>query len=190
MSCLGRRQRSGNGATLRWIVKAVRLRTLVNRPSAIPDKHSSVWGYRPDLFAYTRMRAATRYLDCQAMTGVPADRHLTQSTPVLPPDVTAAARRELAASHPDYIVDGLSEYNPHLAISGYPELAAWLAGYREIARIRSIVIYRRHRKLLQDQQSCGTWGGRPRPCGYPSARFLVHAPCLSFGFSLYLRPVG
>ncbi len=42
-----------------------------------------VWGYRPDLFAYTGMPAASRYLDCQAMTGVPADRHLTQSASVL-----------------------------------------------------------------------------------------------------------
>jgi hypothetical protein len=100
-----------------------------------------VWGYRPDLFAYTGMPAASKYLDCQAMTGVPADRHLTQSTPVLPPETTAAARRELAASNPDFIVDGLSEYNPQLALSHYPELKEWLARYREIARVRAIVIY-------------------------------------------------
>jgi hypothetical protein len=95
-----------------------------------------VWGYRPDLFAYTGMTAASKYLDCQAMTGVPADRHLTQSQPVLPPAVTAEARRELARSHPDFIVDGLSEYNPDLAISRYPELQAWLSNYHEVARIR------------------------------------------------------
>jgi hypothetical protein len=100
-----------------------------------------VWGYRPDLFAYTGMPAASRYLDCQAMTGVPADRHLTQSAPVLSPENTAAARRELAASDPDFIVDGLSAYNPKLALSGYPELQEWLARYREIARIRGMVIY-------------------------------------------------
>jgi hypothetical protein len=102
-----------------------------------------VWGYRPDLFAYTGMPAASRFLDCQAMTGVPADRHLTQSAPVLPPGATAAARRELAESHPDFIVDGLSEYNPALSISRYPELQDWLSHYHEIARIRGIVIYRR-----------------------------------------------
>jgi hypothetical protein len=100
-----------------------------------------VWGYRPDLFAYTGMPAASRYLDCQALTGVPADRHLTQSAPVLSPESIAAARRELAASHPDFIVDGLSAYNPKLALSGYPELKDWLAHYREIARIRGMVIY-------------------------------------------------
>jgi hypothetical protein len=102
-----------------------------------------VWGYRPDLFAYTGMRAASKYLDCQAMTGVPADRHLTQSTPVLSAESTAAARRELAGSTPEYIVDGLSEYNPRLALAGYPELKRWLAGYRELTRVRGIVIYQR-----------------------------------------------
>jgi hypothetical protein len=100
-----------------------------------------VWGFRPDLFPYTGMPAASRYLDCQAMTGVPADRHLTQSESVLPAETTAQARRELARSHPDFIVDGLSEYNPRLAIASYGELKAWFAGYREIARVRGIVIY-------------------------------------------------
>jgi hypothetical protein len=102
-----------------------------------------VWGYRPDLFAYTGMRAASKYLDSQAMTGVPADRHLTQSAPVLSAESTAAARRELANSAPDYIVDGLSEYNPRLALAGYPELKTWLANYRELTRVRGIVIYQR-----------------------------------------------
>ncbi len=102
-----------------------------------------VWGYRPDLFAYTGMPAASRYLDCQAMTGVPADRHLTQSASVLPPETTAAARRELARSRPDFIVDGLSGYNPRLALSVYPELNEWFSQYREIAHVRAIVIYQR-----------------------------------------------
>ena len=102
-----------------------------------------VWGYRPDLFAYTNMPAAAKFLDCQALTGVPADRHLTQSTPVLPPDTTAAARRELVRSRPDFIVDGLSEYNPALSMSRYPELKDWLSRYHEIARIRGVIVYRR-----------------------------------------------
>jgi hypothetical protein len=102
-----------------------------------------VWGYRPDVFVYTGMPAASKYLDCQAMTGVPADRHLTQSEPVLPPATTAAARRELAASQPSFIADGLSEYNPRLALASYPELKHWLAQYQEVARVHGMVIYRR-----------------------------------------------
>ena len=106
-----------------------------------PGETLFVWGFRPDLFAYTDMPAAAKFVDCQAMTGVPADRHLTQSTPVLPPDATAAARRELVQSHPDFIVDGLSEYNPALSMSRYPELKDWLSHYHEISRIRGVVIY-------------------------------------------------
>ena len=101
-----------------------------------------VWGYRPDVFVYTNMPAASKFLDSQALTGVPADRHLTQSTPVVLPEVTAAARRELTRSHPDFIVDGLSEYNPALSMSRYPDLKDWLAQYDEIARIREVIIYR------------------------------------------------
>ncbi len=100
-----------------------------------------VWGYRPDIFAYTRMRAASKYLECQAMTGVPADRHLTQSASILPAASTAAARRELAESRPDFIVDGLSEYNPALSLTHYPELKDWLSRYREVARVRGMIIY-------------------------------------------------
>jgi hypothetical protein len=101
-----------------------------------------VWGYRPDLFPYTGLQAASKYLDCQAMTGVPADRHLTQSGSVLPAEETAAARRELAASRPTFILDGLSEYNPRLALTGYVETHEWLSHYREVARVRGMVIYR------------------------------------------------
>ncbi len=35
-----------------------------------------IWGYRPEDWVYTGLPAATKYLDCQALTGVPADRHL------------------------------------------------------------------------------------------------------------------
>jgi hypothetical protein len=102
-----------------------------------------VWGFRPDLFPYTGLPAASRYIDCQAMTGVPADRHLTQSGSVLPPEKTAAARRELAASQPTFIIDGLSDYNPRLALAAYPETHEWLSHYREVAHVRGIVVYRR-----------------------------------------------
>jgi hypothetical protein len=103
-----------------------------------------VWGYRPDIFVYTGLPAASRYLDSQAMTGVPADRHLTQSEPVAIAG-TGAARRELARSAPTFIADGLSLYNPHLSIGRYPELRPWLARYREFARTGETILYRRLR---------------------------------------------
>jgi hypothetical protein len=99
-----------------------------------------VWGYRPEIYVYTGLRPATGFLDCQAMTGVPADRHLTQSTVVLTAG-THEAREELARSHPDVLIDSLSLYNPALAMDRYAELRGWLGGYRELARTKGSVIY-------------------------------------------------
>ncbi len=93
-----------------------------------------VWGYRPELFVYTGLRPAARYLDSQTMTGVPADRHLTQSIAVLTRG-THEAREELARSRPDFIADGLSLYNPSRSRwivtpncgPGWPITGKWLA---------------------------------------------------------------
>lgn len=101
-----------------------------------------VWGYRPEIFVYTNLPAATKYLDSQPLTGVPADRHLTHSEPV---ETEAAARRraELTQSQPAFVLDGLGFFNPRLAITSYPELRDWMARYREIGRTRETIVYRR-----------------------------------------------
>ncbi len=114
----------------------------VIQAAAKPGNTLYVWGFRPDIFVYTGLEAASRYLDSQAMTGVPADRHLSQSTPVAL-GTTADARRELARSRPDFIADGLSLYNPKLAMDRYPELRPWLANYQEFARTQTTILYRR-----------------------------------------------
>jgi hypothetical protein len=110
---------------------------------AKPGDSLFVWGYRPEIYVYTGLPAATKFLDSQPLTGVPADRHLTQSEPV-ETEAPRLRRIELAHSQPAFIVDGLAPYNPHLAIGNYAELTNWLADYREIARAGQTVIYRRH----------------------------------------------
>jgi hypothetical protein len=100
-----------------------------------------VWGYRPDIFAYTRMPAGSRFLDSQPLTGVLADRHLTSSD-VAVPELAARNRRELIQTRPTWIVDGLGPLNPALAITNYPDLRDWLAGYQEAGRTRYTIIYR------------------------------------------------
>ena len=102
-----------------------------------------VWGYRPEIFALTRLPAGTRFLDSQPLTGVIADRHLTHSD-VAYPDLAERNRRELAGAHPDYVIDGLGPINPSLAITNYADLKSWLADYREIARTGMSVLYRRN----------------------------------------------
>jgi hypothetical protein len=101
-----------------------------------------VWGYRPEIYVYTKLRPALRFLDSQAMTGVPADRHLSQSQVVLTYG-TREARAALAQSHPDILVDGLSLYNPALSMTNYAELRPWFAGYVEIARSKGTIVYKR-----------------------------------------------
>jgi hypothetical protein len=101
-----------------------------------------VWGYRPDIFAYARMQAGTRFLDSQPLSGVLADRHLTNAE-VIAPEWAAENRKELSKTTPTCIVDGLGLYNPSLSISNYPDLQEWLAGYREVARTQGTIIYRR-----------------------------------------------
>ncbi|MEQ1948854.1 MAG: hypothetical protein ABL995_16810, partial [Bryobacteraceae bacterium] len=61
--------------------------------TAQPGDTIFVWGYRPNIVAYTRMPVASRLWDSQPVTGVPADRHLSISTPVAP-ELAAANRAE------------------------------------------------------------------------------------------------
>lgn len=112
------------------------------RAHAQPGQTLFIWGYRPEIYVYTRLPAATMWLDSQPLTGVPADRHLTNSTPV--ETIEAARRRaELAQTRPDWVLDGLGLYNPRLAVTRYPDLRMWLSQYREIAMVGETVIYRR-----------------------------------------------
>jgi len=109
---------------------------------AKPGATLFVWGYRPNIFVYTRFNAASRFLDSQPLTGVPADRHLVDDRPV---DAGWAAenRAELVRSRPDFIADGLSLYNPRLDIHRYPDLAKWLAAYCEVGRTAGTILYRK-----------------------------------------------
>ena len=112
------------------------------REAAKPGDTLFVWGFRPEIYVYSHLPAATRFLDSQPLTGVPADRHLTQSTPV-ETEESRARRAELAASRPTFVVDGLGEYNRRLAVTEFGDLRAWMGGYREVGRSAGSVIYRR-----------------------------------------------
>ena len=112
------------------------------REAAKPGDTLFVWGFRPEIYVYSHLPAATRFLDSQPLTGVPADRHLTQSTPV-ETEESRPRRAELAASRPTFVVDGLGEYNRRLAVTEFGDLRAWMGGYREAGRSAGSVIYRR-----------------------------------------------
>ncbi len=99
-----------------------------------------VWGYRPEVYAVSRVPTGTPFLDSQPLTGVIADRHLTSSVPSAPV-LAARNRNRLVAYEPHFIVDGLGPLNPSLAITAYRDLDAWMRRYRKVARTSYTVIY-------------------------------------------------
>jgi hypothetical protein len=111
---------------------------------AQPGDTLFVWGFRPEVFVYTRLPAATRFLESQPLSGVFADRHLFRADAVAE-DFVRPLRQELLRSRPTFVVDGLGLYNPQLALSAQEDLRKWLAGYTEAARTRFTIIYRTRR---------------------------------------------
>jgi len=101
-----------------------------------------VWGYRSEIYAISRKPAATRFLDSQPLTGVLADRHLTESRATVP-ELAKTNRAELITTKPQWIVDGLGPYNPELAITRFDDLRDWLRNYEEVGYTPGSVVYRR-----------------------------------------------
>ncbi len=101
-----------------------------------------VWGYRPDIYVYTRLLSDSRFWDSQPLTGVPADRHLS-STVAIYAEAAKANRIELSHTHPTWIVDGLSPFNPALKIDRYAELQQWFNDYELVNRTDLTLIYHR-----------------------------------------------
>ncbi|HEX6898021.1 MAG TPA: hypothetical protein VF146_22235 [Bryobacteraceae bacterium] len=115
-----------------------------------------VWGYRPGVFVYTRLSVASVFWDSQPLTGVPADRHLSDSRPILP-EWAERNRVALAETRPTFIVDGLSLLNPRLAITNYPELREWLRrDYSAVARTDLSVVYRLNGVVQAQTRALGT----------------------------------
>jgi hypothetical protein len=101
-----------------------------------------VWGYRPDMYVYTRLIAPGKFWDSQPLDGVPADRHLQSSIPN--PSVAARSNRDqMVHTNPTFIVDGLGKLNPALKPGDFPIVAAWLQGYRLVRETRFSRIYQR-----------------------------------------------
>lgn len=117
------------------------------RGLAHPGDTLFVWGYRPELYVYTGLKAATRYLDSQPLSGVPADRHLAQSEPI---ETAQSARRLVEAqyAHPAFLVDGLGLYNPRLAVGKFWDMDGW----RETARTGGTIIYQPNRESASPEK--------------------------------------
>jgi hypothetical protein len=111
------------------------------RALATPGDTLFVWGFRPDIFIDSGLPAGTRFLESQPISGVLADRHLFSAASIVP-DFTAPNVRELAATRPTWIVDGLGPYNPSLALPRQAYLSDWFSHYQEVARTSGSILYR------------------------------------------------
>ena len=119
-----------------------RIASDVVRKLAKPGDTIFIWGYRPDIVAYTRLSVASRFWDSQAVTGVPADRHLSDTRSIAP-SWAVANSVQLARTRPTFIVDGLSAYNPQMDIARYGRvLQPWADRYCLEARDERMTIYR------------------------------------------------
>jgi hypothetical protein len=105
-----------------------------------PGEKIFVWGFRPEIYYYSQRLGATRFLESQPLTGVPADRHLERWEPLLP-HRRAELLQQLWTTPPAVIVDGLGPYNPRLRMENYPELRAVLEWYRLAATTAGTRIY-------------------------------------------------
>ena len=101
-----------------------------------------VWGYRPDLYVYTRLTSDSKFWDSQPLTGVPADRHLHVKNAIYG-GPAAANRLQLIKSRPTWLIDGLGLLNPSLKPDIYPELRSWLSHYSLVTQTKLCLIYRR-----------------------------------------------
>jgi hypothetical protein len=119
------------------------------RPAEGPGDYLFVWGYRPEIYYWSGLLPASRFLSTQPLTGVPADVHYfgDDYRSLLDPSVTAHARQQLAGdleeTQPKYIVDEIGFFNNDLAILQYPEFAEFMSEYKPLGATGRFFIYRR-----------------------------------------------
>jgi hypothetical protein len=110
------------------------------------DRTALVWGYRPELYALAALTPGTRYLDSQPLSGVLADRHLTESRQTFPELSRQNREAVLATRPPEWILDGLGPINGQLsAFNPATGLAAWRPLYAEAGRTATVIVYTRVR---------------------------------------------
>jgi len=127
-----------------------------------PADYLFVWGYRPELYYWSGLLPASRYLSTQPLTGVPADAQYAngEHRSILTDSSTASAReqliRDLTQTQPKYIVDELGFFNSDLAITKYEDLQIVMDNYKALGAIGRFFVYIRKdltKKHLLRQES-------------------------------------
>jgi 4-amino-4-deoxy-L-arabinose transferase-like glycosyltransferase len=113
------------------------------------NQYLFIWGYRPEIYFWSGLLPASRFLSSQPLTGVPSDVHYFSESyvSVLDAKTTSAYRQallqDLQTTRPVYIIDELGFFNDDLALKNYPELKDFLADYKLVgSRGRFLIYYR------------------------------------------------
>ena len=152
------RELSGQGDGAGQGPEAMRVGGPRTRPADGPADYLFVWGYRPEIYYWSGLLPASRYLSTQPLTGVPADVHYFGDgyRSLLPEDLTAAARaqlvRDLEETRPKYIVDELGFFNSDLSIQSYPELREFMTDYKARGTTGRFFIYLRKEFLKKHRE--------------------------------------
>jgi hypothetical protein len=107
-----------------------------------------VWGYRPEVYYWSGLTPASKFLSTQPLTGVPADIHFFpgEQIRIISDQDTARARAELVSElervRPKYIIDELGNFNRLFSITSFPELRDFMSGYRYLTRVERFTVYR------------------------------------------------
>ena len=114
-----------------------------------PIDYLYVWGYRPEIYYWSGLLPASRYLSAQPLTGVPADVQYVngEHRSILDEELTTAAREQLVhdlnETRPRYVVDELGMFNADLSINSFAELSEFMKEYKSMGRVERFMIYRR-----------------------------------------------
>jgi hypothetical protein len=137
----------GSEAIDRLGLEGTRAESPTIREGRGPGDYVFVWGYRPEIYFWSGLLPASRFLSSQPLTGVPADVHYFQDDyrSLLDGHATAQAReqlvRDLETTQPKYIVDELGFFNGDLAILKYPELQEVMGKYKFIGSTGRFLLY-------------------------------------------------
>ena len=118
-----------------------------SEPLNDPSDYLFVWGNWPEVYYWSGLRPASRYLSTQPLTGAPADVQYGSEgyRSILDSSQTAAARVELAQdldqTPPKYIVDELGFRDNRLSIERYSELRELLSHYQRYGPAGGFPIY-------------------------------------------------
>ena len=143
------RMPDGAGAAENVALETIRDKSRRVRADDQPSNYLFIWGYRPEIYYWSGLLPASRFLSSQPLTGVPADVHYfsDQYVVLLDEAETAKARaellEELSRTEPDFIIDELGFFNANLSINSYAELREFMKAYKNTGATGRFIIYRK-----------------------------------------------